>query len=60
MSIHCKSGGTQTPPDIVRFIVTVDGTASYVDFKAYEVEECEWIVAGDAWRRIAGFIDRLK
>jgi hypothetical protein len=37
--------------------VTVEGTPTHVDFEAHEVEQCEVIVAGDVWRKIAGFID---
>jgi hypothetical protein len=58
-SMHCKSGGTQIRPDAARLTVTKDGIKSYVDFIAHEVEDCESIVAGDAWRKIAGLISRL-
>jgi hypothetical protein len=30
-----------------------------LDFKANEIEECELIVAGETWHKIAGFIGRL-
>jgi hypothetical protein len=59
-SIQCKSGGTQIPRDIARLTVTANGTAEYVDLRADEVEECEAIVAGETWRKIAGLIDRLR
>jgi hypothetical protein len=59
-SICCKSGGTQTPRDTARLIVTVGGVAAHVDLPASEVEECESIVAGEAWYTIAAFIARLK
>jgi galactitol-specific phosphotransferase system IIB component len=59
-SIHCKSGGIQTHRDTARLIVTVDGKAEHIDLNAPEVEECESIVAGDTWRKIAGFIERFK
>jgi hypothetical protein len=59
-SIHCKSGGIQTHRDTARLIVVVDGSARHIDLSAPEVEECESIVAGDPWRRIAAFIERLK
>jgi hypothetical protein len=59
-SIHCKSGGIQTHRDTARLIVIVDGSATHIDLSAPEVEECESIVAGDPWRRIARFIERLK
>jgi hypothetical protein len=32
----------------------------HVDLNVHEVEECESIVAGDTWRKIAGFIDRMS
>jgi hypothetical protein len=38
----------------------VDGSATHIDLSAPEVEECESIVAGDPWRRIARFIELLK
>jgi hypothetical protein len=59
-SIQCKSGGTETHPDIARLTVTVNGTAAHVDLSAYEVEECELLVFGDAWYKIAAFIERLR
>ncbi|GAC1669009.1 MAG: hypothetical protein NVS9B2_12960 [Steroidobacteraceae bacterium] len=59
-SIHCKSGGIQTHSDTARLTVTVDGTPSHVDLRAHEVEDCESIVMGDTWRKIAEFIARLK
>jgi len=59
-SINCKSGGIHTHRDTTRVIVTVDGIPTHVDFEAHEVEQCEFIVAGDVWRKIARFIDRLR
>jgi hypothetical protein len=38
----------------------VDGSPRHVDLNAQEVEECESIVAGDTWYRIAAFIERLR
>lgn len=58
-SIQCKSGGTHTHPDAARLVVTARGTAAHVDFSAHEVEDCESIVAGDVWRKIADLIERL-
>jgi hypothetical protein len=58
-SIQCKSGGTQTHPDIARLIVMVDGSAKYVDFKTREVEDCESTVAGVARIKIARLVDRI-
>lgn len=59
-SIRCKSGGTQTHPDTARLTVTVDGRPMHVDLAADEVEECEAMVVGEAWHKIAGFIKRLR
>jgi hypothetical protein len=59
-SIHCKSGGTQTHPDTARLTVTVNGVPAYVDLNADEVEECEAIVAGEVWHKIAGLINQLR
>ena len=59
-AIQCRSGGIQTHPDIARLIVTVNGQPIHVDLHAREVEDCELIVAGDTWRKIARFIERLK
>jgi len=59
-SIRCRSGGTQTHRDTARVTVTVDGHSMHLDLNAHEVEECELLVMGDTWRKIAGFIERLK
>jgi hypothetical protein len=59
-SIQCKSGGTQTHPGTARLTVTVGGTPMHVDLNADEVEDCESIVVGDAWYKIAAFIERLR
>ena len=59
-SIRCRSGGTQTHRDTSRVTVTVDGHSMHLDLNAHEVEECELLVMGDTWRKIAGFIERLK
>jgi hypothetical protein len=59
-NITCKSGGTETHPDTARLTVTVNGHASFVDLKNHEVEDCEDIVAGEAWYRIDAFISQLK
>ena len=58
-SIQIKSGGIQTPPGTARLTITVSGTPANLDFKANEVEECEVIVAGEPWHKIAAFIRRL-
>ncbi len=59
-SIHCRSGGIQTHPDTARLVVILDGAAKHIDLNTPEVEECESIVAGETWRKIAGFIERLR
>jgi hypothetical protein len=58
-SIQCKSGGTQIPPGIARLTITVNRTPASLDFKADEIEDCESIVAGETWHKIAAFIGRL-
>jgi hypothetical protein len=58
-SIRCSSGDIHTPPRIARLTIIVNETAATLDFKAHEVEECEFIVAGETWHKIAAFIDKL-
>jgi hypothetical protein len=58
-SIQCKSGGIHTPPGIARLTIIVNGTPANLDLKANEVEDCELIVAGETWHKIAAFIGRL-
>jgi hypothetical protein len=58
-SIQCKSGGPQIPKNVARLIVTVGDVPCHLDLLAQEVEECESIVAGDPWRKIAELIGRL-
>jgi hypothetical protein len=59
-SIHCKSGGIHTPPDIIRLVITVDGVPKHVDLQTQDVEDCEFIVAGETWRKIAALMGRLR
>jgi hypothetical protein len=59
-SIHCKSGLLHIPPGIARLIVTVDKCPSYVDLTLAEVEDCELLVAGETWHKIAAFIEKIK
>ena len=59
-SIHCKSGSLHIPPGIARLIVTVDDCPSYVDLSTPEVEDCELLVAGESWHKIAAFIQGLR
>jgi hypothetical protein len=58
-SIHVKSGGIQTPRDITRLTIILNETPATLDFKAGEVEECESIVAGETWHKIAAFLKGL-
>jgi hypothetical protein len=58
-SIRCGSGGIHTPPGIARLTIVVNGTSASLDFKASEVEDCEMIVVGETWHKIAAFIGRL-
>ena len=58
-SIRCVSGGLDTPPGIARLTIVVDGTSRSLDLNAGEVEECETIVAGEPWHKIAALIGRL-
>jgi hypothetical protein len=37
----------------------VNGIPANLDLKASEVEDCESIVAGETWHKIAAFIGRL-
>jgi hypothetical protein len=58
-SIRCKSGGIETPPGTARLTIIVNGIPANLDLKASEVEDCESIVAGETWYKIAAFIGRL-
>jgi hypothetical protein len=59
-TVHCKSGGIQTPPGIARLTVVVNGAAATLDFTAHEVEDCAVIVAGEIWYKIAALIGTLN
>ena len=59
-SIQCRTDGMQTRPDMARLTITVAGTRASIDLLAHEVEECESIVAGEVWYRIAGLIQRFR
>jgi hypothetical protein len=59
-SIHCKSGSLHIPPGVARLIVTVNECPWYLDLSTPEVEDCEVLVAGEPWRKIAAFIEGLK
>jgi hypothetical protein len=58
--VHCKSGGIQTPPDIARLTIVVNGTSATLDLTTPEVEDCAVIVAGEVWYKMAAFIGTLK
>jgi hypothetical protein len=58
-SIRCISGGIETPPGIARLTIVALGTSATLDFKAQEVEDCELIVVGETWHKIAALIGRL-
>jgi hypothetical protein len=58
-SIQVKSGDIQTPRDITRLTIILNETPACLDFKAAEVEECESIVAGETWHKIAAFLKGL-
>jgi hypothetical protein len=58
-SIRCISGGIETRPGIARLTIIVDGTSESLDLKANEVEDCESIVVGETWHKIAVLIGRL-
>lgn len=59
-SIHCKSGGLHTPADITRLIIVTNEIPAQLDLTTREVEDCELLVAGETWHKIAGFISTLK
>ena len=58
-SIRCIAGGIETPPGIARLTITLNGASASLDLEAHEVEDCEVIVAGETWHKIAALIGRL-
>jgi hypothetical protein len=58
--IRCVSGGIHTPPGIARLTIEANGKSVALELKAYEVEDCELIVAGETWHKIAALIGRLS
>ncbi len=58
-SIRCISGGIETRPGVARLMIRANGTSETLDLKAHEVEDCELIVAGETWHKIAAVIGRL-
>jgi hypothetical protein len=59
-AIHCKAGGLHIHPDVLRLVVIVDGTPRHLDLLDEEVEDCNIIVAGETWHKIAAFLRTLK
>jgi hypothetical protein len=59
-AIRCVSGGIHTPPGIARLTIEANGTSVTLELKAHEVEDCELIVAGETWHKIAALISRLS
>jgi hypothetical protein len=58
-SIQCRSGGLETPPGVARLAIVANGTAATLDLTATEIEDCEFIVTGETWRKIAALIGRF-
>jgi hypothetical protein len=58
-AIRCIAGGIETPPGIARLTIIVDGRSATLGFQAHEVEDCEVIVAGETWHKIAALIKQL-
>jgi hypothetical protein len=58
-AIRCISGGIHTRPGIARLTISVDGTSATLELKTQEVEDCEMIVTGETWHKIAALIGRL-
>jgi hypothetical protein len=58
-AIRCVSGGIHTAPGIARLTIIVDGFSETLELKALEVEDCELIVTGETWHKIAALISRL-
>jgi hypothetical protein len=58
-SIVVKSGDIQTPRDITRLTIILNQTPATLDLKPSEVEECESIVAGETWHKIAAFLKSI-
>ena len=59
-AIRCVSGGIHTPPGIARLTIEANSTSVTLELKACEVEDCELIVAGETWHKIAVLIGRLS
>jgi nucleotide-binding universal stress UspA family protein len=59
-AIHCKSGGVHIPTNVMRLVVIADGAPRHLDLASEEVEDCDVIVVGETWHRIAAFLESLK
>ena len=55
-AIHVKSGDIQTPRGITRLTIILNQTPASLDLTAVEVEDCESIVVGETWHKIAAFL----
>jgi hypothetical protein len=40
-------------------MIVANGTSQTLDLKSHEVEDCESIVVGETWHKIAALIGRL-
>jgi hypothetical protein len=58
-AIQCRSGDMQAH-DTARLTITVKGTTGHLDLKAHEVEDCNFIVAGETWHKINALIVQLN
>ena len=59
-SIRCNSGGLETPRGVARLTIVACGTSATLDFRTQEVEDCEMIVVGETWHKIAALIGGLS
>jgi hypothetical protein len=59
-SIQCRSGGLETAPGIARLTIVATGSAASLDFTVGEIEDCEMIVAGEIWYKIAALIENIE
>jgi hypothetical protein len=58
-SIRCVSGGIETRPGMAKLMLRANGKSLTLDLSEYEVEECEMIVAGEIWHKIAALIGQV-
>jgi len=45
---------------MARLTIEANGTSAVLELKAHEVEDCELIVVGETWHKIAALIGRLS